>query len=377
MTENRSECYRFPNPRTALIAEHREKKYPRRELGKMPWFSFRSASSRHKELLDPDTGTGTPRTDTPKDVARETKETSKDSRKKTLKKGSDKDNLEKPKDLQFYTQLAHGGSTKRINTFLSLKDLYSKLAIELEIDIRKIMFCTLNTPKIDMRHLLSGLVVYNDFIFVHIQGQARQVQIKKEEKALGITITDNSMGCCFVKRIKPGSVAEKSGHIHVGDQLCKLGEVSLVGSRHYAVAAKLRDVAVGDMLNLLLVEPKQGFDSNLCPRRAPAIPSTVSNDSLQDGKATVRIKSDGTVQDVVTCSWLEAAKLKVDDLLEAYMGIRDLELACTLLETSDDNTSKEEFSAEINELLGEFGFPEDFIEGVWTVIEEERQKADE
>ena len=48
-------------------------------------------------------------------------------------------------------------------------------AIELEIDIRKIMFCTLNTPKIDMRHLLSGLVVYNDFIFVHIQGQARQV----------------------------------------------------------------------------------------------------------------------------------------------------------------------------------------------------------
>ena len=30
----------------------------------------------------------------------------------------------------------------------------------------------------------------------------------------------------------------------MGDQLCKLGEVSLVGSRHYAVAAKLRDVAV-------------------------------------------------------------------------------------------------------------------------------------
>ena len=35
------------------------------------------------------------------------------------------------------------------------------------------------------------------------------------------------------------------------------------------------------MLDLLLVEPKQGFDSNLCPRRAPAIPSTVSSDSLQ------------------------------------------------------------------------------------------------
>ncbi|XP_063687406.1 PDZ domain-containing protein GIPC3-like isoform X2 [Bolinopsis microptera] len=348
----------------------------------MPWFSFRSASSRHKELLDPDTGTGTgtgtgtqrsgPPKDSPKEAAKEAKEL----RKKTLKKNAtpEKDQ-DKPKELQFYTQLAHGGSTKRINTFLSLKDLYTKLAIELEIDIRKIMFCTLNTPKIDMRNLLSGLVVYNDFIFVHIQGQVREAHVKKEEKALGITITDNSMGCCFVKRIKPGSVAEKSGHIHVGDQLCKLGDVSLVGSRHYAVAAKLRDVPVGGMLDLVLIEPKQGFDSNLCPRRAPALTSTTSNDSLQDGKATVRIKSDGTVQEAVTCSWLEAAKLKVDDLLESYMGIRDLELACTLLETSDDNTTKDDFAKDINDMLGEFDFPEDFIESVWTVIEEERESG--
>ena len=57
--------------------------------------------------------------------------------------------------------------------------------------------------------------------------------------------------CCFVKRIKPGSVAEKSGHIHVGDQLCKLGDVSLVGCRHYAVAAKLRDVPVRDEFAIL------------------------------------------------------------------------------------------------------------------------------
>ena len=44
----------------------------------MPWFSFRSASSRHKELLDPDTGTATQRSgppkDSPKEVAREAKE---------------------------------------------------------------------------------------------------------------------------------------------------------------------------------------------------------------------------------------------------------------------------------------------------------------
>ena len=70
--------------------------------------------------------------------------------------------------------------------------------------------------------------------------------MKKEEKAIGITITDNGMGCCFIKRVKAASVAEKCGNFHVGDQLVKLGDASLVGSRHYAVAAKLRDIPVID-----------------------------------------------------------------------------------------------------------------------------------
>eukprot|EP00116_Pleurobrachia_bachei_P008429 sb/3468691/ len=247
------------------------------------------------------------------------------------------------------------------------------------------MFCTLNNPRVDMRSLLSGLVVYNDFIFVHVQGNARKVSFKKEEKSIGITITDNSMGCCFVKRIRPGSVAEKSGKFHVGDQLFAIDDFSLVGSRHFSVANKLKQIPVGNMINLMVVEPKQGFDSNLSPRRAPtgtaaATPaqdpakSNTLGAPLEDGRATVRIKNDGTVQETTTCSWLEVAKQKVDDLLENYMGIRDLELACTILEISDESNSVEEFVEEVNNTFDEFGFPSDFVTGVWQIIDEERKK---
>eukprot|EP00116_Pleurobrachia_bachei_P009556 sb/3469818/ len=199
--------------------------------------------------------------------------------------------------MQFYTQLAHGGPTKRINAFMSLKELYSKL----------------------------GLVVYNDFIFVHVQGNARKVSFKKEEKSIGITITDNSMGCCFVKRIRPGSVAEKSGKFHVGDQLFAIDDFSLVGSRHFSVANKLKQIPVGNMINLMVVEPKQGFDSNLSPRRAPT------------GTAAATPAQDPAKSNTL------GAPLEVDDLLENYMGIRDLELACTILEISDESNSVEEF----------------------------------
>ena len=57
-----------------------------------------------------------------------------------------------------------------------------------------------------------------------------------------------------------------------------------------------------------------------CDSKKPDERSDKMGKTVQDGKATVRIKSDGTVQEAVTCSWLEAAKLKVDDLLE----VRDI-----------------------------------------------------
>lgn len=63
----------------------------------------------------------------------------------------------------------------------------------------QILFCTLNTHKIDMEKLLGGQIGLEDFIFAHIKGQKKEVEILKAEDALGLTITDNGAGYAFIK----------------------------------------------------------------------------------------------------------------------------------------------------------------------------------
>uniref|UniRef100_A0A803VP10 GIPC1-3 GH1 domain-containing protein n=3 Tax=Passeriformes TaxID=9126 RepID=A0A803VP10_FICAL len=53
------------------------------------------------------------------------------------------------------------------------------------------MFCTLNTPQVDMEKLLGGQIGLEDFIFAHTRGRQKDVQVLKSEEALGLTITDN------------------------------------------------------------------------------------------------------------------------------------------------------------------------------------------
>jgi hypothetical protein len=63
----------------------------------------------------------------------------------------------------------------------------------------QILFCTLNTHKIDMTRLLGGQLGLDDFIFAHIRGQPKVVDIEKSEDSLGLTITDNGVGLAFIK----------------------------------------------------------------------------------------------------------------------------------------------------------------------------------
>lgn len=83
----------------------------------------------------------------------------------------------------------------------------------------QILFCTLNTHKVDMDKLLGGQIGLDDFIFVHRKGQKKEVRVSKYEDALGLTITDNGAGFPFIKRIKEGSVVDKSGHVYVSSQI--------------------------------------------------------------------------------------------------------------------------------------------------------------
>ncbi len=45
-----------------------------------------------------------------------------------------------------------------------------------------------------MSQLLGGQIGLNDFIFAHIKGQPKEIEIIKSEPALGLTITDNGAG---------------------------------------------------------------------------------------------------------------------------------------------------------------------------------------
>lgn len=69
------------------------------------------------------------------------------------------------------------------------------------ISLLQILFCTLNSHKVDMQKLLGGQIGLEDFIFAHVRGETKEVEVTKTEDALGLTITDNGAGYAFIKVI--------------------------------------------------------------------------------------------------------------------------------------------------------------------------------
>ena len=63
----------------------------------------------------------------------------------------------------------------------------------------QILFCTLNSHKVDMQKLLGGQIGLEDFIFAHVRGETKEVEVTKTEDALGLTIMDNGAGYAFIK----------------------------------------------------------------------------------------------------------------------------------------------------------------------------------
>lgn len=75
----------------------------------------------------------------------------------------------------------------------------------------QILFCTLNTHKVDMQKLLGGQIGLEDFIFAHVRGETKEVEVTKTEDALGLTITDNGAGYAFIKVNPPWGDAGAGG----------------------------------------------------------------------------------------------------------------------------------------------------------------------
>lgn len=137
----------------------------------------------------------------------------------------------------------------------------------------QVMFCTLNTHKVDMDKLLGGQIGLEDFIFAHVKGQRKEVEVFKSEEALGLTITDNGAGYAFIKRIKEGSVIDHIQLISVGDMIEAINGQSLLGCRHYEVARLLKELPRGRTFTLKLTEPRKAFGEGLLPGPPPWPPS--------------------------------------------------------------------------------------------------------
>lgn len=58
-----------------------------------------------------------------------------------------------------------------------------------------------------MQKLLGGQIGLEDFIFAHVRGETKEVEVTKTEDALGLTITDNGAGYAFIKVNLPRGAA--------------------------------------------------------------------------------------------------------------------------------------------------------------------------
>lgn len=282
-----------------------------------------------------------------------------------------KDKEESRPRLVFHCQLAQGSPTGIISGFTNVKELYHKIAECYDMPSSDILFCTLNTHKVDMSHLLGGQIGLDDFIFAHRKGRPKEIEICKSEDALGLTITDNGAGYAFIKRIKEGSIISRIEYIEVGDHIEKIDGESLVGCRHFEVANMLKNIPKGTSFVLRIVEPLKAGFGNIGPRSGPGSGKKASYGS---GKQTLRLKSNGTAQVEEVDDVRTIAEEGINNLLENFMGINDAELASQIWDLAEGKTNTMELAEAIdNSDLEAFGFTDDFIIEIWGAITDAKQ----
>lgn len=276
----------------------------------------------------------------------------------------DDDTVRAPK-LVFHCQQAQGSPTGIISGFTNIAELYQKIAEAYDFPPTEILFCTLNTHKVDMNKLLGGQIGLDDFIFAHRKGQPKELDVTKSEDALGLTITDNGAGYAFIKRIKEGSVMDRNEYIKVGDHIERIDDTSLVGWRHFEVAKFLKEIPKGTTFTIRLVEPlKPDFD--IAPRKGF---KSTAKQNVGCGKKTIRFNSSGPATIEVADDHVQIAVDQINDLMESFLGINDTELANQIWDIGQTQTNTIDFCNELNNSpLSAFGFSDDFLFDLWGVI---------
>lgn len=127
----------------------------------------------------------------------------------------------------------------------------------------------------------------------HFTGRPKEIELLKNDDALGLTITDNGAGYAFIKRIREGSVIDNAKVIQVGDHIEKLNGENLVGKRHFEVAKLLKEIPKGSIFTLRLVEPQKNGFGSIGPRGDPR---KGKKQSYGSGRETLRFTADGNVK---------------------------------------------------------------------------------
>jgi hypothetical protein len=269
-------------------------------------------------------------------------------------------------DMVFHCQLAHGSNTKQVRDFTNVKQLYESIAKAFGISTNEILYCTLNTHKVDMTRLLGGQIGLDDFLFAHVKGQQKTVKVVKDGPALGLTISDNGAGYAFIKKIREDSIMSRVANVAVGDHIAQINGTDLTGCRHFEVARMLKEIAIGSEFTMVCVEPKKSFEAidSRGAQPAAANPQVAAG----AGKKTLRMKSNGqaTVQDVDDAK--DKMCDKIDDLLERFVGIRDNDLSMTVYDLANTSASEELFAGRLDSELGDFEFPDDFVLDVFELV---------
>ncbi|XP_015601623.1 PDZ domain-containing protein GIPC3 [Cephus cinctus] len=273
--------------------------------------------------------------------------------------------------LVFHCQLAHGSPMGLISGFSNVRELYQKIAECYDIPPEEILFCTLNTHKVEMSELLGGQIGLDDFIFAHKKGRPKEIELVKTDDALGLTITDNGAGYAFIKRIKEGSVIDKVKVIQVGDHIEKINSENLVGRRHFEVAKMLKNIPKGSKFTLRLIEPQKNGFGSIGPRSDPR---KGKKQAYGSGKETLRFKADGSAQiEKVSDDAATVGIEKINSILESFMGINDNELATQIWELSEGKQNSMDFAEAIdNSDLEAFGFTDDFVIELWGAVTDAR-----
>uniref|UniRef100_A0A0K0CTH3 PDZ domain-containing protein n=1 Tax=Angiostrongylus cantonensis TaxID=6313 RepID=A0A0K0CTH3_ANGCA len=268
-------------------------------------------------------------------------------------------------NLKFCCQLAHGSPTAIISNFTSIDELFQSIADCFNISADDIIFCTVNTFKIDMDKLFAGSLGYADMLFAHIKGQAIEVELTKTEGMFGITVSDNGRCRSFIKRLKENSIVcgfpRARPALAVGQLIECIDGVNVTGMRHFEVVRILRNMPIGKTFILRVVSPKQ---------------SASRKKNVNDGMQTLRFKATGGVrifQGVVDKEMIG----RLNEILDSYLGVQDDQMAQSLWELALSCKTLPDMSKAVKESeLSVFDFPEELVFDMWGVVGDSRRTRD-